>query len=114
LTVDGVMLLLHPNDPWDLKEIMSYLESCNFRIRMKWIVINSLPLASLEDPSLKVWAPIFSLPSLHPFPNFFLSNIVHGMLQTFLSQVTLLVKASDPGSFSMNLFHFSPPSKDFL
>jgi hypothetical protein len=114
LTVDGVILILHPNDPWDLKEIMSYLESYNFQIHMKWTVINSLPLASLEDPSLKVWAPIFSLPSLHPFPNFLLSNIVYGMLQTFLSQMTLLVKAPDPGSFSMNSFHFSPPSKDFL
>jgi hypothetical protein len=74
------MLLLHPNDARVLKEIMFYLENYNFQIRMKWAIINSLPLASLEDPSLKVWAPIFSLPSSHPFPNFLLSNIIFGML----------------------------------
>jgi hypothetical protein len=49
----------------------------------------------------------FFLPSLHPFPDFFLSNIVSRILQTFLNQMTLLVRALNPNSFSMNLFHLS-------
>lgn len=69
---------------------------------------------SLEDPSLKVCVPIFSFPSLHPFPRFLISNIVFVMLQTLLSRVTLLVKAPNLGSFSMNLFRFSLPFEDFL
>lgn len=38
---------------------------------MKWAIVNSLPFVSLEDPSLKVCAPIFSFPSLHPILGFF-------------------------------------------
>ncbi len=114
LTIDGVMLLLHPDDPQVFKEIMSYLESCSFQIHMKWVVINSFPLASLEDHSLKAWAPIFSLLSSHPFPSFLLSNIVSGMLQTLLSWVILLVRASDLSSSSMSSFRFPLPFKDFL
>lgn len=56
----------------------------------------------------------FFLPSLHPFPNFFLSNIVSRILVTFLNQMTLLVRALNPNSFSMNLFHLSPPCNNFL
>jgi hypothetical protein len=108
------MFLFHLDDPQVLKEIRSYLESCSFWIHMKWVVVNSLPLASSEDPSLKVWVLIFSLPSSHPFPSFLFSNIVFGTLQTLLNQVALMVKALDHGSSSMNSFHFPPPFEDFL
>jgi hypothetical protein len=78
---------------------------------MKWMIINYLPLATSKDPSLKVWVPYSFFASISQI---FLSNIVFRMLQTFFSQVTLLVRAPDFSSFLMNLFHFSPPYEDFL
>jgi hypothetical protein len=69
---------------------------------MKWAIINSLPLVSSEDPSLKVWALIFFLISLHPFPGFLLSIFFLGMLLTFLSKMIILVRVLDLGSSSMS------------
>jgi hypothetical protein len=113
LTSDGPILLFHPDDPWVFKEIKSHLENYSFQIHMKWAVVNSLPLASLEDRSLKLWALVFSFPFLHSFPTFLSSNIVWTrMLETLLNQVTLLVKALDPSSFSMSSYCFSSPSED--
>jgi len=54
LASDGAILLIHSNDLKVLKEIKSYLESYGFQIQMKCVVVNSLPLMSNEDPSLKV------------------------------------------------------------
>jgi hypothetical protein len=51
---DGVVLLFHLDNLKVLKEVNSYLESYGFQIRMKWVLVNSLPLISSEDPSLKV------------------------------------------------------------
>jgi hypothetical protein len=44
LASNGVVLLFHPDDLKVLKEVKSYLESYGFLIRMKWVVVNSLPL----------------------------------------------------------------------
>ncbi len=65
LTLDGDALLFHRDDPCILKDIRLYLDSYNFHICMKWANVNSLPLASVEDPSMKVWVqPISpSIPS---------------------------------------------------
>jgi hypothetical protein len=50
LIVDGAMLLFHLEDPQVFKEIKSYLESYSFHNCMKWVGVNSLPLATSEDP----------------------------------------------------------------
>jgi hypothetical protein len=50
LIVDGAVLLFHLNDPRIFKEIRFYLESYSFHNYMKWEIVNSFPLASLEDP----------------------------------------------------------------
>jgi hypothetical protein len=55
LTLDGDVLLFHLDDPRIFKEIKSYLENYNFQICMKWANVNYLPLASVENPSMKVW-----------------------------------------------------------
>jgi hypothetical protein len=49
MIADGIVFLLHSDDPQVLKEIKSYLGSYNFQINMKRAVVNSLPLVSLED-----------------------------------------------------------------
>jgi hypothetical protein len=72
------------------------------------------PAYQLERPFIEGMAPIFSLHSLHPFLDFLLSNIVFGMLPTLLNRVIILVRAPNPGSSSMSLFHFSLPFEDFL
>jgi hypothetical protein len=54
------MLLFYLDDSWVLKEIN--LESYNFQTCMKWAVVNSLALASFEDPLVK--ARKFSKPIL--------------------------------------------------
>jgi tRNA1(Val) A37 N6-methylase TrmN6 len=54
LSPNGAMLFFHRDDPQALKEIISYLKNYNFKIYMKWVIVNSLPLASFEVPSLKV------------------------------------------------------------
>lgn len=54
LASDGAILLFYLNNLHVLKEIRSYLESYSFHIWMKWAIINSLRLTSLEDPSMKV------------------------------------------------------------
>ncbi len=61
LTLDGDVLLFHLDDPCIFKEIMLYLDSYNFQICMKWANVNSLPLASVEDPSMKVRVQPISL-----------------------------------------------------
>jgi hypothetical protein len=53
-TFDGVVLLFHLDDLMVLEEVKSYLENYGFEIRMKWVVVNSLPLMNIKDPSLKV------------------------------------------------------------
>jgi hypothetical protein len=65
LTLDGDVLLFHLGDPRIFKEIRLDLDNYNFHICMKWANVNSLPLAIVEDPSMKVWVqPIFpSIPS---------------------------------------------------
>ncbi len=50
LTLDGDVFLFHLDEPHIFKEIRSYLDSYNFWICMKWANVNSLPLASVEDP----------------------------------------------------------------
>ncbi len=85
LLIDGVVLLFHLDDPQVLKEIKSYLETYSFQICMKWVVVNSLPFVSLEDPSLKVWAPICSSFLYIHFLASFFQILYFGMLQTFLS-----------------------------
>jgi hypothetical protein len=54
LAFDGVVLLFHLDDLKVLKEVKSYLESYDFKIRMKWVMVNSLSLMSSEDPYFKV------------------------------------------------------------
>jgi len=54
LAFDGVVLLFHLDDLKVLKEVKSYLESYDFKIRMKWVMVNSLPLMGSEDPYFKV------------------------------------------------------------
>jgi len=34
---------MHVDDLWMLKEIFSFLESYQLKVRMKWIVVNSNP-----------------------------------------------------------------------
>jgi hypothetical protein len=46
------MFLFYLDDSWVLKEIN--LESYNFQTCMKWVVVNSLALASFEDPLLRL------------------------------------------------------------
>jgi hypothetical protein len=55
LTSNGVVLCFHLDDPHILKEIRLYLENYNFQICMNWAIVNFLPLASIENPSMKVW-----------------------------------------------------------
>jgi hypothetical protein len=50
LAFDGVVLLFHLDDLKVLKEVKSYLESYDFKIQMKWVMVNSLPLMGSEDP----------------------------------------------------------------
>ncbi len=54
LASNGVILLFDLDDLKVLQEVKSYLESYGFQIRMKWVVVNSLPLMSNENPSFKV------------------------------------------------------------
>ncbi len=53
------MLILHPNDPWVLKEIMSYLESYNFWIHMKGTIINLSHLRVSRTPPWRYGLPYF-------------------------------------------------------
>jgi hypothetical protein len=81
LVVNNVVLLFHLNDLHDLKEVKSYPKSyIGYEIHMKWVMANSLPLTSSEDPILKVWhqSIIFHF---HSFPfsfsfHYFPSNSV--------------------------------------
>lgn len=89
---NGVVFFFHLDDPRVLKEIMFYLESYNFQICMKWVVINSLPLAISKNPSMKVWAPIFYFIFSHlNFLTSFSQILSFGMLQTLLSWLIILV-----------------------
>jgi hypothetical protein len=54
LASDGAILLFHHDNLHVLKEIRSFLESYSFHIWMKWAIVNSLPLTSSEDLSMKV------------------------------------------------------------
>jgi hypothetical protein len=55
LVVNNVILLFHLNDLHDLKEVKPYPKSyIGYEIRMKWVMVNSLPCTSSEDPILEV------------------------------------------------------------
>jgi hypothetical protein len=60
-----IVIIMHANDLWVLKEIHSFLESYQLKVRMKWIVVNSSPQMSSEDPS-------FQVPQIFIFPYVFL------------------------------------------
>jgi hypothetical protein len=47
-------LLFHPNDLKVLKDVKSYLESYGFQIKMKWVMVNSWPLTSSDNPFFKI------------------------------------------------------------
>ncbi len=59
---------------------------------MKWAIINSLPLTSSKDPSMKVWIQLFS-PSL-------ISNFLHVLFSKnkFLWNLTNLIELNYPTS----------------
>jgi hypothetical protein len=55
LVVNNVILLFHLEDLNNLKEVKSYPKSyIGYEIHMKWVMLNSLPCISSEDPILKV------------------------------------------------------------
>ncbi len=87
------------------------MENYSFKIRMKWMIINSLPFTNSEDPSMKILIQLFS--------PFLVYNILHvpflivlsfGMLQTLLSQVTLLVRDLSESSPQLISFQTLTPS----
>jgi hypothetical protein len=45
------IIIMHVDDLQVLKDIRSFLESYQLKVRMKWIVVNSSPQMSSEDPS---------------------------------------------------------------
>jgi hypothetical protein len=47
----GAVIIMHVDDPQMLKEIPSFLESYQLKVRMKWVVVNSSPQMSSKDPS---------------------------------------------------------------
>jgi hypothetical protein len=55
LLESGAILFFHLNDLWIHKQINEFLDSYYMSIRMKWAVVNNLPLISIEDPGLKVF-----------------------------------------------------------
>jgi hypothetical protein len=44
---------MHVDDLHVLKEIRSFFESYQLKVRMKWIVVNSSPQINSENPSSK-------------------------------------------------------------
>ncbi len=61
LAFDGVVLLFCQDDLRVLKEVKSCVENYGLKIQIKWVVVNSLPLMSNKDPSLKVPSQTFKL-----------------------------------------------------
>jgi hypothetical protein len=61
LVINGVVLFFHLDNLCVLREIKSYLECYSFQIWMKWAIVNSLPLTSLEDFPMKVLIKEFPL-----------------------------------------------------
>jgi len=70
MAFDGAILLFHSNDFKILKEVKSCLENYGFHIRMKWAVVNSLPLMSNEDTFLKVPSQFIKLSLYFCFSQF--------------------------------------------
>jgi hypothetical protein len=54
LSKRGEIILLYPNDFWVQKEIVFFVDAYKFTIKLKWIVINSLPIINTEDKIRKV------------------------------------------------------------
>jgi len=54
LPQSGAILFFHLDDLWILKQIKEFLDSYSMSIQMKWAMVNSLPLCSIEDLGLKV------------------------------------------------------------
>ncbi len=50
----GVVTTMHVDDSQVLKEIDSFMESYQLKVRMKWVVINSSPKMNSKDPSSQV------------------------------------------------------------
>jgi hypothetical protein len=115
LTTNGAILFFHPNDLCVLKEMKSYLESYSFQIRVKWAIVNSLPLISLKDPSMKVLIQIFPPSLVSKFlhvPLFIILSFE--MIQTLMIWVILLVKDLGESNSQLNSFVFSPSFEDLL
>jgi len=51
LSDKGVIIIMNVDDPRVLKELRSILETYQLKVLMKWIVVNSSPQMSGEDPS---------------------------------------------------------------
>jgi len=47
----GPIIIIFVHDPRVLKEIRSFLESHQFKVHMKWIIVNSSPQMNSSDPS---------------------------------------------------------------
>lgn len=116
-TSDGDILLFHPNNFHFLKEIISYLESYGFEICMKWVIVNSLPLISSKDPSMKVWiqknSPYFQFFACFIF-SWISTSLSYGLWQTLLNRVLFLVRGLGKSSSQLKSFLFSPSFKHFL
>jgi hypothetical protein len=50
----GRIILFYPNDLRVQKEIASFVDVYKFTIKLKWIVINALPIISTENKTCKV------------------------------------------------------------
>ncbi len=89
------------------------MENYGLKIQIKWIVVNSLPLMSNKDPSLKVPSQTFKLSLYFLFfsPS---TKICFKILQTFLNHATIFVKIPDESSLGSGRFVFSPTSNDFV
>jgi len=73
---------------------------------MKWAIVNSLPLTSLEDPSMKVLIQFFSCSQVSNFLHVPLLIVLSSrILQTLLNRVTLLVRDLTSWIHSWTLLH---------
>jgi hypothetical protein len=108
MSQSGAILLFHSNHLQIFKQIKEFLDNYSMLIRMKWAVVNNLPLCSTDDLGLKVHllSHIFSLLILFLV---FYSNPKHPflLLQTLLTQTTLLVKTPKLLSFKHLLLAYS-------
>lgn len=86
---DGAILSVDPHDLHIFKEVQSCLDIYEFKIRMKWVMVHSLPLVSNEDSTIHIW---YFCISTNLFFYYFLISF-HSIVQTLLNKVLFLVRS---------------------